>query len=67
MTVTDTEQWVTSRNGRRKVTQWNKCVGPGCENSVHEHEPSEWSFKRSDARYCSNACRQRAYRTRSKT
>ncbi len=57
-----------SRNApKRTVTPWNKCAGPGCENSIHEHMPSAWKFKREDARYCSNACRQRAYRARRST
>lgn len=65
MTVTAVSQWVNSRNAqRREVTPWNKCLA--CENSVHEHKAGPWGLAREDARYCSNACRQRAYRKRKK-
>lgn len=65
MNVTATQRLSDSRNGRRcVVTPWNKCLGPGCENSVNEYVEGRRLFKREDARYCSNACRQRAYRKR---
>ena len=65
MSVTASAPLVDSRNGRKRtVTPWNKCAA--CDNSVDEHLPGRWDFKREDALYCSNACRQRAYRRRKK-
>ena len=62
--VTSLEPLAQTRNGpHRVVTKWNKCLE--CNYSVHEHMgPNPWKLKREDARYCSNACRQRAYRKR---
>ena len=48
--------WYRTRQERRMGWQRRQCAAPGCE--------SKFKPPRTDAKYCSPACRQRAYRSR---